>query len=492
MLFLGPQDKTENGSFYLGALATPAVLLGLMRRKTLPVVIIGALCLWLAGGYDLHPSLFSLLRELPAYSSLRYPERFLVPFALATAVLAARGISSAEAFVRARRRRLKGRPPRARQVLLAIAALTLVVNVSPMVRQHAVHAEERPLSPPPDQSEPRPFHQSRGNRWGLAYYEPMQRGSLSCWEAYPVPQSPMLRGDLKDEEWLDDPGAGTLVESAWSPDRIDLDVDLARPATVLVNQNWHSGWRASVGEVSSQRGLLSVAMPVGKNTLTLSFAPKSATGGARTSLVALLAFALIAWRARRRPLVGGVRDLPWAAAALLPAIPAALVATTVHERKISEAPMAMDGRSVIADDLDEGTPRIDARFEAGVVLEAATLSDTSPRPNTDLTLELDWRRDEHIEKGLGVFVHITPSSGDGAGGDHVLLSEVLDLEDAPPGKTLRDVLPLWVPDDARGKTWKVWVGLWRVRRGGERVPITARGNAEVDANRVLAASYVVR
>jgi hypothetical protein len=493
MLFLAPQDETENGSFYLGlgAFAAPALLLGLARRRSLPVVIAAALCVWLAGGYDLHPSLFSLLRELPIYSSLRYPERFLVPFALAASVLAALGISSAEAHVRARRRRAKGRPPRAGQVLLAIAALALVANVAPMVRQHAVHAAERTLSPPPDEGEPRPFHQSRGNRWGLAYYEPMQRGSLSCWEAYPVPQSPLLRGDLTNEESLDDAGAGTLVERAWSPDQIDLDVDLARPATVLVNQNWHSGWRASVGEVASRHGLLGVAMPAGKNTLTLTFAPKSATGGGRTSLVALLAFALLAWRARRHPTVG-VRDLPWAAVVLVPAFPAALVATTVHERTFTEPAMTMDGRPIVADDLDEGTPHIDARLEAGVVLEAATLSDTSPRPGTDLTLELDWRRDEHIEKGLGVFVHIMPSSGDSMNGDHVLISGVLDFEDAPPGKTLRDVLPLWVPDDARGKTWKVWVGLWRVRNGGERVPVTARGQAEVDANRVLAASYVVR
>lgn len=491
MLFLGPHEKTENGTYYLGALVTPAVLLGLGRRKSLPMVICGALCVWLAGGYDIRPSLFGLLRELPVYSSLRYPERFLVPFALAASVLAARGISGAEAFVRARRRRAKGRPGRVRQAFLAIAALALVVNVGPMVRQHVVHDDDRPLSSPPDESEPRPFHQARGNRWGLAYYEPMQRGSLSCWEAYPVPQSPMLRGDLEHEEWLDDPAAGTLVERAWTPDRIDLDTDLARPATVLVNQNWHSGWRASAGEVGSLHGLLTVAMPAGRNALTLRFAPKSATGGELTSLVALLAFALLAWRARRHSTVG-LREIPWSAAVLLPAVPALLVAATVHERKFSEPLMAMDGRPVVVDDVDEGTVRMDARFEAGVVLEAATLSDTSPRAGTDLKLELDWRRDAQIEKGLGVFVHITPSSGDGMNGDHVLLSGVLDLEDAPPGKTLRDVLPLWVPDDSRGKTWKVWVGLWRVRHGGERVPVKDHGNAEVDANRVLAASYVVR
>lgn len=491
MLFLGPHPKSGDGTFFLGALALPAVVLGLGRRRSLPMLVGAAVCAWLSAGYDAHPSLFDLLRDVPVYSALRYPERFLVPLALAFATLAARGISTAEALVRAHRQPSRPRAARAKRVLLALAALTLAANVAPMVRQHVIHADARPLSAPPDESEPRPFHQSRGNRWGLAYYEPMQRGSLSCWEAYPVPQSPSLRGDLQNEERLDDADAGTLVERDWSPDRIDLDVDLARPARVVVNQNWHSGWRANVGEVESLRGLLTVALPAGKHALALSFAPKSATGGARTSIVAVIAFALLAWRARRRGTVDA-RDLPWAAAVLLPVIPAAVVAATVHERKMAEPPMTMDGRPVIADDLDEGTPRMDARFEAGVVLEAATLSDTSPRAGSDLTLELDWRREASIEKGLGIFVHITPSSGDGMNGDHVLLSGVLDIEDAPPGKTLRDVLPLWVPDDAHGKTWKVWVGLWRVRNGGERVPLTDPGNAQVDANRVLAASYVVR
>ena len=74
----------------------------------------------------------------------------------------------------------------------------------------------------------------------------------------------------------------------------------------------------------------------------------------------------------------------------------------------------------------------------------------------------------------------------------VLLSSVLDLEDAPPGKTLRDVMPLWVPEDAHGKTWKVWVGLWQIQYGGERVHLADPGQATADGDRVLAATFVVR
>ena len=37
-----------------------------------------------------------------------------------------------------------------------------------------------------------------------------------------------------------------------------------------------------------------------------------------------------------------------------------------------------------------------------------------------------------------------------------------------------------------------WLGLWRVRRGGERVKVEAAGEGSVDQDRILAASYEVR
>ena len=89
-------------------------------------------------------------------------------------------------------------------------------------------------------------------------------------------------------------------------------------------------------------------------------------------------------------------------------------------------------------------------------------------------------------------MHVELPDGSGMNGDHVLLSSVLDLEDAPPGKTLRDVLPLWVPEDASGKKYKVYVGLWRVRRGGDRLTLVDPGKGESDKDRVMVASFEVQ
>ncbi len=492
MFFFPIQNDTDNGEFYLGFWVLPAALLGLLRRRrSVGLAVAVVLCGWLAFGYGARPSLFAALRELPLYTALRYPERFLIPLGLAAATLAGLGISLVEAYARTPHARV-GRRRFVTLAAFTVASLAIVINVGPLVAQHALHARARWLSPPPVAGDARPFHQARGSRWALAYYEPMQRGSLSCWEAYPVPQSPLLRGDLESEERVLEAGAGTVTERSWSPNAIDLDVTLSRPATVAVNQNWHAGWRSSVGEVKSDHGLLTVALPEGTHTVSLRFEPRSATGGALVSLVAAAVLLFLGLRARRAPRVSTLRD--GALLALLvvaPVVPLAAVVSGPPPKTFSEPPLTPDGRPVVADGLDEAAVRIDAKFEDGVVLEAATLSNTDPVAGSDVNLELDWRRSPKVDPGLGIFVHIE-SNGTVQNGDHILLSGVLAPEDAPPDKTLRDVIPVYIPPDGRGKTWKIWVGLWHVRRGGSRVHVADGGHTLVDGNRVLAVSFVPR
>ena len=491
MFFFPLRPESDDGEFYLGFFVLPAALLGLLRRRSLGLAVAAVLCVWLAAGYEVRPSLFAALRELPLYTTLRYPERFLIPLGLAIATLAGRGISLAEAYVRtphARARRWRGV---AALAVFFVASMAIVVDVGPLVAQHALHARGRSLSPAPAVDEARPFHQARGSRWALEYYEPMQLGSLSCWEAYPVPESPLLTGDLKTEEYLVDPGAGTVTQRSWSPDAIELDVTLSRPATVAVNQNWNAGWRSSVGEVKSDHGLLTVALPEGTHDVSLRFEPRSATGGALVSLVALAALVLLGVRARRSPRVGTRRDaVILALLAAAPLVPFLATLAGPSQKTFPEPPLTPDGRPVVADGLDEAAVRIDAKFADGVVLEAATLSNPDPAVATDVTLELDWRRSAVVDPGLGIFVHIEPSSGTVMNGDHVLLSGVIAPEDAPPDRTLRDVIPLFIPEDARGKTFKVYVGLWHVRRGGSRVAVVDPGHTLADGDRVLAVSFV--
>jgi hypothetical protein len=497
MLLAAVKGDREDGTFFVGALAVPATLLGLLRPRAWRLGIAAALSIWLAAGYAVRPSLFAALRVLPVYSSLRYPERFLIPVALAVSALAAQGLTFVENLAAgARTNREPPIPPILASWGPPLVSMTILAAMGPLVYQHWQQARTRDvIAPPPRSDAPGAFHQARGNRWALAFYEPLDRGSLSCWEAYAVPESPLLRADLAQEENLVDEGAGSVAERLWTPNRIDLDVALTRPSRLHVNQNWHPGWHASVGDVVSDQGLLAVDLPAGERALSLRFEPASARNGAVVSLVAVASLIATGWSAhrRRRTGPGAAGDSMWlGVAAGAPCVAFALCAAGVRgPAPTPVAPRAMDGAPVVAEGLPEGTIRVGAKFASGATFEGATLSDPTPSPDDVITLELDWTRSAQIERGLGIFVHIEPPSGDTLNGDHVLLSSTLDFSDAPPGKILRDVLPISVPDDAEGKTFKIWVGLWYMRGDGQRLRVLDAGGLTVKDNGLLVGSFVV-
>jgi hypothetical protein len=440
--------------------------------------------LWLAAGYSAKVSLFAAFRTVPPFTMLRYPERFLVLFALALAPLAALGVTRLEVLARRR--------PALRLASLG-ALVLLAANTFLLVANDYAQANDRMLLPPPAE-EVRDFKQARGNRWLAAEYAPVGRGSLSCFDDYEVPQSRLLRGDLPSEEYLRDASAGEVVRRAWSPNRIDLHVKLARPERLYVNQNWHPGWRSSLGDVKDEDGLLAVDLPAGENDVALRFLSRSALGGLAVSLAALVAAAILWGRARGTDrIVGGRAATATGLLAAAPLLLAVGACVGFKEPPIPPRPLlAPSGEDVVASSPPEGAVPLGARLAGGVTLEAARLdvSDAASDPR-ELTVELDWRLAERARPGMGVFVHITGSPGDNAlNVDHTLISSVVPFEAAPTGTTLRDIsIPITLPASREHRTWEVYVGLWMARRSGDRVRVIDAGTAKVDDNRVLVGSF---
>ncbi|HVV51553.1 MAG TPA: hypothetical protein VHO06_17925, partial [Polyangia bacterium] len=210
--------------FTIGGGVLAVALVGLARRRVWPLLPLALLAFGAALGYSAGPwGPFPLLKRLPLFSELRYPERYLIVLALVAAVAVANGVRLLEIAVRGRRR--------GALLALAVAVAALLGNTAFLIWDfHAVADARRLTTAPPELV--RPFQQARGNRWLAAFYAPMSRGSLSCWDAYPVPMSPRLRGDLPADEYLDDPAAGTVARAGWSPNTIAVDVVLSRPATL--------------------------------------------------------------------------------------------------------------------------------------------------------------------------------------------------------------------------------------------------------------------
>jgi hypothetical protein len=462
-----------NGAFYVGAAIAIPIGVGVLTRRGRPVLIAAFISLWLAAGYASVPSLFDWLRSLPLYSTLRYPERFLIPFALYASVLAAIGFSVLEA----------GRKKNW-AIVHAVAALFVLANVGMLVRNHWYAANARAMSAPPEHVD-RPFHQARGTRWAVANYPPMNRGSLSCWDAFPVPQSPALQANLPDEVYVADPGAGKATTIAFTPNRIDFEADLAKPARVRINQNWHPGWVASAGTAVVDDRLLAVDLPEGKHVVSVVFRPRSAWGGAAVSLVALACAIAIARRKNRLEV-----ELALAAA---PIVPLLLVLALWKQPPIPDLQMVTpQGDAVIADAPPEGATMANAKFEGDIELVAVRATPPDPAAGTKTILELDWRVGPNVPSGVGVFMHIEPEGADRSMADHATISGVLELEKSPSGKILRDVIEYTVPDNLSGRTIKVWAGLWLQRGRGTRLRVTAHGDLEERENRLLILTLKVR
>ena len=439
--------------FVVGTAALLVACVGFLRRRTWPIVPLGAAAFCTALGYGLGPwGPFAVLKRFPLYSALRYPERYLIVVALVVTVAAANGLRFLEI---AGRRRVWPR------VGVFLAAGLLLANAGFLLVDFHSMAAQRLLVPAPAELS-RAFRQARGNRWLSAFYAPMSRGSLSCWDAYPVPMSPLLRGDLPNEEYLLDPSAGTVVRRGWTPNTLDLDVALLRPSELLVNQNFHTGWRTNVGQVRSHDGLLAVALPAGVRRVHLSFRPRSAVAGAVSSIVAL---ALAFWLIRRtRPGGGGPLrgDIRWLAAAVsVPLGLFAIVYGLIREPTAERPPLrAPSGEEVLASAPPAGSRAIDATFGGAIVLEAVKPPPADQIvPGSPTSVELDWRvvgpppRDVEIAFALAVRGAVI------ARVDHELLSAALRLNDAPRGVTVRDVVPFVFPEGVGPNNLDVWVGL---------------------------------
>jgi hypothetical protein len=467
------------GSYFFGTWALPLVACGFARRRRWFAVLLLGFAVWAATGYAYGSSPFVWLRELPLFDAVRYPERFLLFAALYAGVLGAGGV---DFWVRVARRHPFG----AAGVACALCLLGLATARS--VANYRVVLESMWLGAPPKTAE-QPFAQSRGNRWLASHVRALHRGTLSCYEAYPVAESERLRGDLSQEEYLAEPDAGRVVRKSWSPNRLDLAVQLTRPARLLVNQNHHPGWRATVGRVVSEQGLLAVDLPRGKHSLTLSFRPRSATGGLTTSLVASGALLGLCRRIARRRGRSDRRYAVVLAAAPLLVVP--LVWWLLPEPSLPRAPLLNPNRTpVVVQQLPDGVAPVHLTFALPVSIEGVRLPGQLDADGV-ASFELYWRVTGRVPRAVGVFVHLMPPVGNGINADHELVGASLSLADAPRGKLLRDAFSVDMTRAPRG-TWQMYTGLWHASGGGERVRIEPGASVPVSEDRALVGTFEPR
>ncbi|HVV48553.1 MAG TPA: hypothetical protein VHO06_02755 [Polyangia bacterium] len=310
---------------YVGVVPVALMLVGVLvalavpdpRRRARRIdLAVFAVLVWCALGRVRPLSLAALLHALPVFRSLRVPARFLGPAMVGFGLLAAAALAAGRRLAEGRGRRV-ARIAGLVELVLVLAVAADVCHTNQRVVQQGL---EPPLPRGPASAD---FFQNTAADYRRLPAFPVEGfGTRGCYVALEWKPAPGITDGRVPQARLEPPGAGTIRQTRWSPNRLDFEVQLDAPATLIVNQNYESGWQVDGGEkvgayvvpehrfwdirarpgelpVKGAIGLLAVELPAGTHHLVLCHRPPWLWPGALLSLLGV-ALAVVIWRRARR------------------------------------------------------------------------------------------------------------------------------------------------------------------------------------------------
>jgi hypothetical protein len=278
----------ESGAYLSPCFLTLAIAGAVLRwRPAWRWMVAAAMMLALAMGNFSPYAPWTLLHQMPPFSSERIAIRLLIPFVLCTGVVAAYGVDALERF----------RPPWSRVLAaLLVAAGTIdSLLVGPPNLAAVETALEQPMPVQPV------FRQFRalepGSRSRMLRISAANMGITNCYEYTDLPTSVAGYNEsgYEGEQHLLGPGALELQQ--WTPNALSYEVNLAAPTTLVINQNYDRGWRMTrgSGQVVSYHRLLAVELPAGTQEVTVRNVGDGLITGFIITLLAAIGAAIL-WR----------------------------------------------------------------------------------------------------------------------------------------------------------------------------------------------------
>ncbi len=225
------------------------------RERRIDVALLVAL-VWCALGNISGPSLFGLLHKVPIYASLRVPSRYLGPAMVAFGLLAAGALTVGRGALEKR-----GLGVRALRAVLAIeVALVLGIAVDvTLTNQRVIQQGLDPVVPTsplvPRASAGADFFQNGGASYSqFATFPVAGFGTRNCYVPLEWKPAPGIVDGRVAQARVEPPTAGTVVQTSWSPNEIVLDARADAAATVIVNQNYETGWRLEGDDLAGTLG----------------------------------------------------------------------------------------------------------------------------------------------------------------------------------------------------------------------------------------------
>jgi hypothetical protein len=292
---------------YVGGWVVAAMLIGLLtahRGKGMAVKVSGFVFLLLGMGAFHKAAPWTLLHELPVFSSQHVPTRFLFPAVLM--LMLAFAASFGGAFDRAIERR------RWIDLLLLIPVWLIALDIARVGRKTTDHVFYMDLPLPPQVGA---FHQEYGppydytpGDWSGATMVSMVNnvGIIGC---YGVPDS-LVRGAIargkpgyRGEAYVvDATGGASATITKWTTNTATVKYENAGPAALLVyNMNYDPSWRANGKPAVEYNAVVATPVPLGSGEIRFSYYPRALNAGlAIFALTAFVAFGVPRIVARRR------------------------------------------------------------------------------------------------------------------------------------------------------------------------------------------------
>jgi hypothetical protein len=263
---------------YVGPLPLLLGLVGTLgrRRGMRTAAALAVLFLWTSAGWD--AGIWPLVQTLPLGAGIRVPSRLILVTVLFLGLLAAAGLHAIRRAVSAR-----GRDTLAAGLALAVVILVAVdlATVSHRPLSEAFAVEEPTVGPPV------PFEQVLGaqryaNRtpYVTAYpYLLENRGVVNCFERFALAPRAMPRilpdgtpvARYRGETYLIN--GGTARIAAFTPERVTVEYEATRRGLLVLNQNFHGGWRGGDRPAVDFQGLVAAEVEPGIGQVSFSYRP---------------------------------------------------------------------------------------------------------------------------------------------------------------------------------------------------------------------------
>jgi hypothetical protein len=305
----------EYGAYMGPVIAFILLFSPLVLKKQWPWMFAAVGCFAIALGTFATWSPWAILHHMPVTNNIRCPTRFLMPFSLASSILAGFTFDALRARFAARALVKKsGELPRSRVPVVSV--IILLVCAIDMTSVSITSFAGAFSEAPPAMIEKSPkLITIRGNPMKMLL--PMFRNFCTK-DGYELAHVPVKVLAVDDPTYRGEAGffasrpAETALQAsrspsaeveitAWSPNSVTLHVKTDEAGSIFVNRNWDKGWKStSHYNVFSQDGLVASAVTSGEHTIHYSYLPPGVLIGATMSLTTLMITGLWGWRVRRQ------------------------------------------------------------------------------------------------------------------------------------------------------------------------------------------------